>query len=269
MKDQSILVNNGVDLQKSLELFGDINMYDDSLGDFMAEIENKLYKISHFKEMNDMDNYAILVHSLKSDARYFGFTLLADLSYAHELESKANNTIFVNENYNALINEANRIVNVVREYLKSSSNQSSDVPNINETPTINETHTPTILVADDSEIIIKIVEKTFSNKYNILTAKDGQEAINYLKECNQYNIVGFLLDLNMPKVDGFKVLEYMEENNLFSKVPVSIITGTDSVEINLNAFKFPIVDILRKPFTESALNNILERTINHRSNIGM
>ena len=73
----------------------------------------------------------------------------------------------------------------------------------------------------------------------------------------------------MPKVDGFKVLEYMEENNLFSKVPVSIITGTDSVEINLNAFKFPIVDILRKPFTESALNNILERTINHRSNIGM
>ena len=49
----------------------------------------------------------------------------------------------------------------------------------------------------------------------------------------------------MPKVDGFKVLEYMEENNLFSKVPVSIITGTDSVEINLNAFKFPIVDILR------------------------
>ncbi len=265
MKDQSILTTNGVDLQKSLELFGDINMYDDSLGDFMSEIENKLYKISHFKEMNDMENYAILVHSLKSDARYFGFTTLADLAYAHELESKANNSTFVNANYASLINEANRIINIVKAYLTSTNNINMNQQPVQNVPSIS----PTILVADDSDIIIKIIERTFSNRYNILTAKDGMEAINYLKSCSEQNIVAFLLDLNMPKVDGFKVLEYMEENQLFNKVSVSIITGTDSLEINANAFKYPIVDILRKPFSEVALNNILERTINHKDNIGM
>ena len=51
MKDKNLLLQNGIDLEKSLELFGDMNMYDESLGDFIREIDNKMYKISHFKEM--------------------------------------------------------------------------------------------------------------------------------------------------------------------------------------------------------------------------
>ena len=62
MKDVSILTNNGVNVQKSLELFGDMATYDDTLHDFLAEIDNKLAKIKMFKEQSDMANYAILVH---------------------------------------------------------------------------------------------------------------------------------------------------------------------------------------------------------------
>ena len=50
-----------------------------------------------------MANYAIEVHSLKSDCKYLGFTTLAQLSYQHELKSKANDVEFVNENYDDLI----------------------------------------------------------------------------------------------------------------------------------------------------------------------
>ena len=46
-----------------------------------------------------MANYAIQVHSLKSDAKYFGFETLAELAYKHEMESKANNMYFVTDNY--------------------------------------------------------------------------------------------------------------------------------------------------------------------------
>src|SRR5574344_55724 len=97
MKDVNILKNNGVNLEKSLELFGDMSVYDETLEDFLGEVDGKLEKIKAFKESADMANYAILVHSLKSDAKYFGFERLAELSYQHEMESKANNFYFVSD----------------------------------------------------------------------------------------------------------------------------------------------------------------------------
>lgn len=264
IKDKNILIQNGVDLKKSLELFGDMTMYDESLGDFMAEIDNKLYKIAHFKDASDMPNYAILVHSLKSDAKYFGFTKLAEIAYDHELKSKEKNVIFVNENYNSLIDEANRIVDLVKKYL--SSGISNVVLPIKEKKSLNgkiDHNKKTILVADDSEIIINFVKKIFENEYNVIFALDGEEAIEYINE-DKEDIIAFLLDLNMPKVDGFKVLEYMKEKNLFENIPVSIITGNDSREINLNAFEYPIIDILKKPFTPDAIKSIVERTMNSK-----
>ena len=64
-----------------------------------------------------MPNYAILVHSLKSDSKYLGFMKLAELAYNHEMASKENNQAFVDENYNELMDEAMRIYNVVKKYV--------------------------------------------------------------------------------------------------------------------------------------------------------
>ena len=88
MKDVNILINNGVNVQSSLELFGDMEMYDETINDFLNSVSKKLENIKRYKEASDMPNYAILVHSLKSDAKYLGFTKLAELAYAHELKSK-------------------------------------------------------------------------------------------------------------------------------------------------------------------------------------
>ena len=122
MKDKTILLNNGVDVDASLELFGDMETYNETLNDFLESVFEKLEEIKKYKETKDMPNYAILVHSLKSDSKYLGFTKLAELSYQHELESKANNLEFVLEHYDELINEANRVINVVRKYLGEDVN---------------------------------------------------------------------------------------------------------------------------------------------------
>ena len=91
MKDVNILTNNGVNVAASLELFGDIATYDETVVDFLSGVEEKLSNIKKYKENGDMPNYAILVHSLKSDAKYLGLTSLAEISYQHEMDSKANN----------------------------------------------------------------------------------------------------------------------------------------------------------------------------------
>ena len=85
MKDINILINNGVDVNASLEIFGDMELYDETIVDFLNSVHGKLDELKKYKEVGDMNNYAILVHSLKSDAKYLGFTKLAELSYAHEL----------------------------------------------------------------------------------------------------------------------------------------------------------------------------------------
>lgn len=113
----SILTDNGVDINKGLELLGDMEMYNDTLKDFLEESNTRLPQILNYLETNDMPNYAILVHAMKSDSKYLGFDRLAELSYNHEMASKANDINYVRENINELMNEANRIIALVKEYL--------------------------------------------------------------------------------------------------------------------------------------------------------
>ena len=91
-------------------------MYNESMEEFKNDIANKIIKLKRFKEANDLENYAILVHGLKSECRYLGITKLADMAYEHELKSKANDKVFVAENFDSLINECARIKLIVDEY---------------------------------------------------------------------------------------------------------------------------------------------------------
>ena len=262
MKDVNLLVNNGVNVNKALELFGDMATYDDTLVTFLNDAENKLKQIDDYKEKADMANYAILVHSLKSDAKYFGFDKLAELAYDHEMKSKANDFYYVSDHFDELMTEAKRIVNLVRKYLgKEPVELLDDVDNGSGTGSKNQT----ILVVDDSAIIVNFVKKIFDNQYNVLIANDGAQALNIVKNTPSSQMACMLLDLNMPNVNGFEVLDYFKNNDLFKKVPVSIITGEGSKDIIEKAFTYPIVDVLMKPFNELNVESIVNKTISFKS----
>lgn len=111
------LKENGVNMDNSLELLGDMEMYNMTMGDFIADVEAKWDRINKFKEASDMPNYAIEVHSLKSDCKYLGFMDLADISYQHELKSKENDVNFVNEHFDELVNEYNKVIKFVKTYI--------------------------------------------------------------------------------------------------------------------------------------------------------
>ena len=115
--DTTILTNNGVDINKGLELLGDMEMYNETLEDFLTESETRIPNIVKYYNAQDMANYAILVHAMKSDSKYLGFDKLAEMSYNHEMASKEGNIAFVSQNINELLVEANRIINVVKTYL--------------------------------------------------------------------------------------------------------------------------------------------------------
>ncbi len=250
MKDVEYLIENGVNINKSLELFGDIDTYNDTLNEFIMEITSKKENLKKYKEVSDMSNYAIYAHSIKSDAKYFGFEKLAEIALNHEMAGKENNMYYVAENYNDFVNEIERVENICRTYMgleTINKNTSNEVVN---------TPKDTILVVDDSLVIKKFIQNIFNDKYNVIEAADGNEAINEIR--NNSNIKVMLLDLNMPNVNGFQVLEYFKINNLFDKIKVCVITGVGLDDLLNKAREYDIKKVILKPFNERDIKSAVE-----------
>ena len=264
MKDINYLKQNNVDVNKCLELFGDIETYNETIKEFRKSIDGKISQIDKYYRDEDMPNYAIYVHSLKSDCKYFGFIKLASIAYDHEMKSKANDLAYVKANYQTLVDEANKVKAIVNEYLRDEHETESlyenyEAPEVEEPEQLSE---DIILVADDSEVIRIFVKKIFDADYELAFAENGQDALKIIREHeNDNRIKAILLDLNMPKVDGFEVLDYMTQSNLLSKMPVTIISGDSSKEAISKAFEYRIVDMINKPFNEKKIKEAVEKTI--------
>lgn len=254
MKDINLLIQNGIDVNKSLELFGNIEIYNETLVDFLKTGLQKITDLKHFKETSDLTNYSIQVHSLKSDSKYLGFTHLAELAYNHEMKSKDRDMMYVYNNFNELMAEVDIVVEVVKKYLGDTS----DVPKFS--TNIEKTNKKKILVVDDSNLVRTLLTRIFTDEFEVLTASDGNEALNQI--AMNTDLYGVLLDLNMPNVNGFVVLEYFKQNNLFSKIPVAIITGDDTKGTVEKAFSYTIVDVLNKPFNERDIRRVVTSMIN-------
>ena len=395
MRDTSILTNNGVNVQASLELFGDMEMYDETLGDFLDMSDEKITTLEQYKNANDMPNYAIAIHALKSDARYLGFTTLADLSYESEMKSKAGDSVFVAENHANILQEAKRVINLSQQYMGREvtavipegaisaapaaevtveqpvaqpemtvqSEMSAQVPvaettyvqempvmqeaiveqpmvqpemavqpemsvqapvaettyvqepvvqtvtqpemvvqspgftsapaseginansiqffpadnfnndpmsqalfmqqqNVNNAPQVGAVKKGIILVVDDSPLVSNFVKKIFSSNYDVLIASDGQKAIDIINDENvRKQIKTCLLDLNMPNVNGFDVMDYFKEKGFFVRTPVAIISGAEDDESLEKAKGYPIVDVLPKPFNERDVQRVVEKCL--------
>ena len=155
MKDIKILTENGVDVNASLELFGDMETYNETLNDFLESVDKKIADIKKYKESTDMPNYAVLVHSLKSDSKYLGFKQLAEMSYQHELRSKENDLDFVQDNFDDLMKEASRVIDLVKRYNNNETTNTKEVGGV--------LNGKTILVVDDSDIIRNFIKKIFKH----------------------------------------------------------------------------------------------------------
>ena len=131
LEKEKFLRRKGIDLDKSLELLGDMEMYEMTLKDFSDGADTKWLKIINYKNTNDLANYAIEVHSLKSDAKYLGFMRLAEKAYEHELKSKENDEVFVNNHFQELEEEYNRVIAIIDEYNNLNTERFTvfDLPN--------------------------------------------------------------------------------------------------------------------------------------------
>lgn len=371
MKDVNILTSNGVNVQQSLELFGDMELYDETLNDFIDMSDEKIGNLEKYKEANDMPNYAIAVHALKSDARYLGFLEFGELCYDSEMKAKAGDSDGVMANHPKVIEGVNNMLNIAKQYLGKTDgaapaaadpnaamqaqpqpmpqqppmqpmggypqpmggypqpmggypqpqqpqgyydaatgqivypqgqgpqpmpnmqgNQGFDAmmgqqmaygqqmmggyppmggyPNPmmgagfanHQMPGSLAPKQGTILVVDDSNLVANFVKKIFDTRYDVVIAGDGAKAIELCKDADfRSKIKACLLDLNMPNVDGYAVLEHFKQEGYFVRMPVAVISGVEDMESIDKVNNYPIVDILAKPFNERDVQRVVEKCL--------
>lgn len=102
-----------------------------------------------------------------------------------------------------------------------------------------------ILIVDD-EAINREILKTMFEEYDTLEAENGREAV--AKIAASRNLVLVLLDISMPVMSGFDVLEYMREHDLLEQIPVILITGETVIDSEDKAYSYGVADVIHKPF---------------------
>ena len=121
-----------------------------------------------------------------------------------------------------------------------------------------------IMIIDDDSMTCNLIGKIFNKDYDIITAGNGEEAIAKLKDAktDNINISCIFLDLIMRVLDGFSVLDYLNDNNYLNKLPVIIISGNYDKETRNKAYSYQIADMLEKPFNAQVIRHRIENLIN-------
>ncbi len=117
-----------------------------------------------------------------------------------------------------------------------------------------------ILIADDVSVDRRILIALLGEDYEVVETKNGREAIEQLKESSD----GFdclLLDIAMPEVDGFGVLEFMREREFLEKVPVIALTALTHPEDHARCSAAGVADLLEKPYDQQILKCKIRDTI--------
>lgn len=112
----NFLRSKGVDVDTAIENMMDAETYNEMLDDYYDAIKEDFNNLINYKNNNDLENYAIQVHAMKSNARSFGFMKLGDVAYSHEMASKEGNINFVNENFEELRRNVEEVYNIITEY---------------------------------------------------------------------------------------------------------------------------------------------------------
>ena len=117
---------------------------------------------------------------------------------------------------------------------------------------------PQLLVVDDSEMNREILKEILGKEYQILEACDGEEALKMLEQYGT-EISLVLLDIIMPKMDGFEVLAYMNRDKWIEDIPVIMISSEGSESYIRRAYELGASDYISRPFDTKV---VYQRVIN-------
>ena len=116
-----------------------------------------------------------------------------------------------------------------------------------------------ILIVDDAEFNRAILKEILGETYNYLEAENGNQAIQIVEENPEIDLM--LLDINMPQMNGFGVLEWMNRFQWIDETPVIMISSEESVDTMRKAYEMGITDYITRPFDSVIVKKRVQNTL--------
>lgn len=123
-----------------------------------------------------------------------------------------------------------------------------------------DTEKKIMLVVDDMELNRAILCELFNDKYQVIEAENGKEALQLIQKYRE-SIAIVLLDLIMPIMNGFEVLQKMADTSLADRIPVIMITSENSEQAILNGYNLGVSDVITKPFNPDIVRKRVQNTV--------
>ena len=117
----------------------------------------------------------------------------------------------------------------------------------------------TLMIVDDSSLNRKMLIEILGDRYNYIEAENGRQAVKQL--INDMTVDLILLDINMPEMNGFQVLEHMNKLHWINEIPVVVISADEANESLHQAYSLGITDYIRRPFDVFIVRRRVENTL--------
>lgn len=109
-----------------------------------------------------------------------------------------------------------------------------------------------LLIVDDEAVNRTLLESYLKEEYEIVQAVDGQDAIHKVQQFG-LELTMILLDIIMPGIDGFEVLQFLNDYGYITEIPVILITVDNTIGREEQAFDMGVSDFITKPFNPSVV----------------
>ncbi|MGN0438382.1 MAG: response regulator [Lachnospiraceae bacterium] len=216
---------------------------------------NKLSEIEACFAAEDLDNYRIQVHALKSTSLSIGALKVSEGAKALEMAAKEERIDDIENNHGAVMDEYKELLHYLHGVLSGDYLEETD----NEIHPIEDaTDKPCILLVDDNIMNVRSAERMLSERFAFYSVMSGKAVFEFLDKKIPDLI---LMDLHMPDMDGFQVMEQMIGDERFQDIPVVFLTADDDRETEIKGFQYGALDFIKKPFVADVMIQRIDRIL--------
>ena len=203
------------------------------------------------------DRYYQAKSKYQASGSGIGLALVKGLSELHEGILKVESTVDAGTTFTLRLLTENTYPNAIHtQHDMEKKPMDAEETTITDTPTENH---PIVLVVEDNADIREYIRSSFTDIYEVITAKDGKEGWE-LAQARIPNII--VSDIMMPVMDGIELCKRIKEDMRTSHIPVILLTAKDSLQDKEEGYASGADSYLTKPFSakllHSRINNLLE-----------
>ena len=202
----------------------------------------------------NLDNYLIQIHALKSTSKSIGAMHMAEHARALEIAAKEKDMDYIKKNHICVMAEYKELLERVSATLdQQEQKQEEKIVVSGEMRDV-----PLILVVDDNGLNLRVAEKMLEKQFKVATVSSGKEALEFVKNTIPDLI---LLDIHMPEMDGFEVLEILQADSEYKDIPVVFLTANEEREVEVKGFEVGAQDFIKKPFSADIMIRRVDRIL--------